>query len=215
MSLGNVDVHEARRGVEAFIEGFLTSAGLIIAIGAQNAFVLKQGLMRNQVFITALFCFVIDSFFIALGVGGFGFLVASNQILLSIAKWGGATFLFWYGIRSFRAVFRSESLRIDKSRSKPGLKETLIILSAVSFLNPHVYLDTVFLIGSIGSQFDISERPYFAFGAILASLIWFFSLAYGARLLAPLFQKPKAWQVLDFIIGCIMWAIAASLLLHI
>lgn len=198
--------------IVSLLEGALTSAGLIVAIGAQNAFVLKQGLMRNRVFVTALFCVVVDSFLIALGVGGFGSLVASNQVLLNIARWGGAAFLFWYGFRSFRSAFRAQSLQADLG-AKPGLKETILILLAVSFLNPHVYLDTVLLIGSVGAQFELQERPYFAAGAMLSSCIWFFGLSYGARFLAPLFENPKAWKILDGLIGCIMWAIATSLII--
>jgi L-lysine exporter family protein LysE/ArgO len=192
------------------IEGFLTSGGLIVAIGAQNAFVLRQGLMKHQVFLTALFCFVSDSCLILLGVGGFGSLVTSSPILLQMAKWGGTLFLFWYGLRSFRSVFKNQSVDLMKPGRplKPSLKEAFMILLAVSFLNPHVYLDTVVLIGSIGAQFGAHERPYFALGAVSSSCIWFFGLCYGARVLAPVFENPKAWKVLDFLIGCIMWSIA-------
>lgn len=192
------------------IEGFLTSGGLIVAIGAQNAFVLRQGLMRHQVFLTALFCFITDSSLIVLGVGGFGALVTTTPILLQVAKWGGTLFLFWYGIRSFRSAFKNQRVDLKKSVSslKPSLKETFLILLAVSFLNPHVYLDTIVLIGSIGAQFEIHERPYFALGAIMSSCIWFFGLCYGARVLAPIFENPKAWKALDILIGSIMWSIA-------
>jgi L-lysine exporter family protein LysE/ArgO len=194
------------------IEGFITCAGLIIAIGAQNAFVLKQGIMKHQVFMTALFCALVDACFITIGVGGFGTIVASSAILLSIAKWGGAAFLFWYGFRSFRAAFHSERLKVDRTVNKPSVKAALLTLAAVSFLNPHVYLDTIVLLGSISSQFSADKRPFFAIGAITSSFIWFFSLCYGARLLAPIFAKEKAWKVLDCLIGVTMWAIAVSLL---
>ena len=194
------------------LKGCFTSAGLIIAIGAQNAFVLKQGLMKNQVFATALFCAFVDALLIGVGVGGLGSLFTSSPILLFVAKWGGAAFLIWYGYRSFRSIFRSQALHLKAgNEDRPSLKATLLTLAAVSFLNPHVYLDTVVLLGSIGSQFTSAERPFFAAGAMIVSFIWFFSLCYGARLLAPLFQNPKAWKVLDFLIGCIMWAIALSL----
>ncbi|HSX12600.1 MAG TPA: LysE/ArgO family amino acid transporter [Rhabdochlamydiaceae bacterium] len=197
------------------LQGFFTGAGLIIAIGAQNAFVLRQGLMKNQVFITALFCTLADAALIVVGVAGLGKIMTTNPILLLVAKWGGALFLFWYGLRSFRAIFRSESLHPEKVKGpvRPSLKTTLLTLAALTFLNPHVYLDTVVLLGSIGSQFESNERPFFALGAMFASLVWFFGLCYGARLLAPFFESPKAWKVLDFGIGCIMWGIALSLLL--
>lgn len=197
-----------------FLKGCFTTASLIIAIGAQNAFVLKQGLLRNKVFVTALFCFLVDATLICIGVGGFGSLLTGSALLLSIAKWGGAAFLFWYGYRSFRSVFKSESLNVQNAKGpeRPNLKQTLLTLAAVSFLNPHVYLDTVLLIGSIGSQFESSGRTFFACGAMLTSLFWFFGLCYGARLLAPIFQKDLSWKILDGLVGLMMWLIAFSLI---
>lgn len=198
--------------IAPFVEGWGTSSGLIISIGAQNAFVLKQGILRNYVFITALICSFIDATLISLGVGGFGAILTSNILLLSLARWGGAAFLAYYGFRSFRSALKTESLKLDRNAKPPNLKVTLITLFALSLLNPHVYLDTVVLLGSIGAQFPGHERLYFALGAMLASFTWFFTLGYGARYLGPLFQKPIAWKILDFLIGCIMWAIALSLL---
>jgi len=199
--------------VAPFVEGYGTGSGLIIAIGAQNAFVLKQGIMKNHVFVTALICSFVDALLICAGVGGFGVILTSNLLLLSIARWGGAAFLFYYGFRSFRAVFKSGPLKIHIGPERPNLRMTLATVIALSLLNPHVYLDTVVLLGSIGAQFPPSERLYFALGAMLASFIWFFGMGYGARYLAPLFQKPIAWKILDFLIGCIMWVIALSLVL--
>ena len=195
-----------------FLEGCGTGAGLIIAIGAQNAFVLKQGILKNQVFVTALFCALTDSLLISLGVGGFGELLALNPIILLIAKWGGAAFLFYYGFRAFRSVFSDHTLKMTKTGPlHPTLKESILILSALSFLNPHVYLDTVVLLGTIGAQFENMDRLFFTLGAISASFIWFFGMCYGARYLAPLFGNPNAWKILDFLIGCVMWGIAISL----
>lgn len=199
--------------VAPFVEGCGTGAGLIIAIGAQNAFVLKQGILKNYVFITVLICAFIDAFLISIGVGGFGTLLTTNKWLLAFARWGGALFLFYYGLRSFRAVFKTESLKFDATPERPDLKMTVGTVLALSLLNPHVYLDTVVLLGSIGAQFPASERIFFALGAMLASFVWFFTLGYGARYLSPLFQRPLSWKILDFLIGCIMWAIALSLLL--
>lgn len=197
--------------VTSYLEGCATGAGLIIAIGAQNAFVLKQGILKNHVFITALICSLIDAILISIGVGGFGALLATNVLLLSLAKWGGAVFLIYYGFRSFRAVFKSESLHLERGSERPGLKVTLLTALALSLLNPHVYLDTVVLLGSIGAQFSGSQRLFFALGAMTASFAWFFTMGYGARYLAPLFQRPIAWKILDFLIGCVMWTIAFSL----
>jgi L-lysine exporter family protein LysE/ArgO len=199
--------------IAPFIEGCGTGAGLIIAIGAQNAFVLKQGILKNYIFITVFICALIDALLICVGVGGFGTILTSNIFLLTTARWGGAAFLFYYGFRSFRSVFKTESLHLEASREPPNLKVTLTTILALSLLNPHVYLDTVVLLGSIGAQFCLSERPFFALGAIFASFIWFFGLGYGASYLRPFFQKPLSWKILDFLIGCVMWAIALSLVL--
>ena len=195
------------------LEGFASGAGLIIAIGAQNAFVLKQGLLKNHVFATVLICAVIDALLITLGVAGFGKVLTSNYYLLEAARWGGVGFLSYYGFRSFQAVFKTESLNLKSSKSEvPNLKVSITTILALSLLNPHVYLDTVVLVGSIGAQFSAFERPYFALGAIVASFVWFFSMGYGARYLGPLFQKPLSWKILDFIIGCVMVLIALTLI---
>lgn len=195
-----------------FIEGCGTGAGLIIAIGAQNAFVLKQGILKNHVLITVLLCACIDALLINLGVAGFGSFLTSNMTLLLISKWGGVAFLAYYGFRSFRAVFTDQNLKMEGGFERPTLKMTLVTTVAVCLLNPHVYLDTVVLLGSIGAQFPYPERSFFAFGAMAVSFVWFFTLGFGARYLAPLFEKPIAWKILDFIIGCIMWLIALSLI---
>jgi L-lysine exporter family protein LysE/ArgO len=196
------------------IQGFLIGAGLIISIGAQNAFVLKQGLKKNHVFATALFCSIADAFLIIIGAAGLGELISKNQTLLLIAKWGGATFLFWYGLRAFRAMLQPESLETSQAheRSSHSLQRCLLTLAALTFLNPHVYLDTVLLLGTIAAQFELGQRTFFAMGAIIASFCWFFCLCYGARLLAPLLKSHRSWKVIDLLTGCIMWAIALSLI---
>lgn len=196
-----------------FIQGCGTGAGLIIAIGPQNAFVLKQGVLKNHVFVTVLVCAFIDALLISIGVGGFGTILTSNLTLLTLARWGGAAFLFYYGFRSFRSVFKSEFLKIDSGPERPSLELTLATVFALSLLNPHVYLDTVVLLGSIGAQFPSEKRFFFALGAMVSSFVWFFGMGYGARFLAPLFQKPFSWKILDFLIGCIMWVIGFSLVL--
>ncbi|MBS0185718.1 MAG: amino acid transporter [Proteobacteria bacterium] len=194
------------------LKGFGTGASLIIAIGAQNAFVLKQGLLKNHVFVTALICALIDTLLIGAGVGGFGELVSLNPLFLTLTTWGGAAFLFCYGARSFYSVFSTQTLDVRASSKQISLKATLLTLCALSFLNPHVYLDTVVLLGGISAQFQGEGRLWFALGAMTASFIWFFTLGYGARFLTPLFKKPIAWKILDFLIGCTMFGIAISLL---
>jgi len=196
-----------------FLEGFITGAALIIAIGAQNAFVLRQGIIRNHVFAVTLICILIDASLIAVGVGGFGAILTQNQILLISAKWGGAGFLIYYGFLSFRAMLKNEALEIDLEGKKLSLKAAMVTVLALSLLNPHVYLDTVVLLGTIGAQELLEHRPFFVAGAIVASVLWFAALGYGARFLQPFFRKPSAWKILDFITGIIMWMIAISLVL--
>jgi L-lysine exporter family protein LysE/ArgO len=191
-----------------FWEGCATGAGLIIAIGAQNAFVLKQGIMKNHVFATVFICCLIDAILIALGVGGFGAFLTSSPFLLSVAKWGGVGFLILYGLRSFWAVLKTESLTVEGGRERPDLKASILMILAFSLLNPHVYLDAVLLLGSIGAQFPEDERPFFALGAIAVSFVWFFAMGYGARFLAPLFAKPLSWKILDVVTGAIMLLLA-------
>ena len=196
-----------------FLKGFSLGASLIIAIGSQNAFVLRQGLRREHVLPVCLVCFACDALLILLGVAGLGTLVSSSRLLMQIALWGGGIFLFAYGIRAFRSAFRPQSMEVDEtSNPASGLRWAILTTLALTLLNPHVYLDTVVLLGSISGQFPAPERPAFALGAVSASLVWFFGLGYGARILTPLFRRELSWRVLDLLIGCVMWGIAASLL---
>ncbi|MBI3742517.1 MAG: amino acid transporter [Chloroflexi bacterium] len=195
-----------------YLSGFGLGAGLIIAIGAQNALVLQHGLKRRAVFLTAFICTLCDAALILLGVGGLGAIIAQLPALATVTTLGGALFLFLYGARSFRAAFRSASLDPDARASQPMDRRAIILaVCAVSLLNPHVYLDTVVLVGSVGAAYPVPERAAFAFGAISASFVWFFGLAYGAALLAPVFRNPRAWRALDIGVGIVMWAIAFSL----
>ena len=195
-----------------FIKGMGIGAGLIIAIGAQNAFVLKQGLLRQHVLTCVLICTLCDIVLISAGIAGMGTLISNSPQLLLVAKLGGAAFLLFYGLRSARAAFKSQAMQVD---AQNVTSHAAIIAMAFSFslLNPHVYLDTVVLLGSIGGQQVGNARIAFALGAISASIIWFFSLGFGARLLQPLFAKPIAWRILDGLIALVMWSLAASLLL--
>lgn len=205
---------EMAREFLTLLQGFALGASLIIAIGAQNAFVLRQGLKRQYVFVVALLCTLCDAVLIVLGVAGLGAIITSLPVLTLIATWGGAAFLLFYGLRSFRAAFHSQKLETQETTpAAVRLRDIVLSVLAFSLLNPHVYLDTVVLIGSIGAHYAGVERLLFAVGATLASLTWFFALAYGAAWLAPLFRHPLSWKILDFLVGCIMWAIAASLIL--
>lgn len=197
--------------MSAFVPGFLLSLSLIVAIGAQNAFVLRQGLRREHVFWVCLTCGVSDALLIAAGVAGFGALAEAVPWFETLMRYGGAAFLIVYGAMNAQSAWRGgNTLEAARADPKP-LGQTLLILLTITFLNPHVYLDTLVLIGSISAQYD--DRMAFGAGAVLASITFFFALGYGARLLEPLFAKPISWRILDGGIALTMWAIAASLLL--
>ena len=200
-----------------YLRGLGFGASLIVAIGAQNAFVLRQGLQRRFLFPVALGCSLCDAFLIALGAGGFGALVGAFPAVTRLAAVGGALFLLFYGGRSFWSASRSSVSALETpekdAEGSRSLRKTLLLVLAFSLLNPHVYLDTVVLLGSVAGQYTARPRIMFALGAASASFLWFFGLTYGAARLAPLFRKPSAWRVLDALIGCVMWTIAASLLL--
>jgi L-lysine exporter family protein LysE/ArgO len=194
-----------------FLQGAGLGGGLIVAIGAQNAFVLSQGVRRNHPLPIALLCGFCDALLILLGVSGVGRLVASNPLLGQIAVWGGALFLFWYGLRSLQSALRGGLLDTEKT-SSPSLRAVLGATLAVSLLNPHVYLDTLVLLGGISGQFPEQERYLFGLGAMTASFAWFLILSLGAGFLAPLFRQPVAWRILDSLVFLTMWSLALSLL---
>lgn len=195
----------------AFLPGFLLSLSLILAIGAQNAFVLRQGLRQEHVFAVCLVCAVSDALLIAAGIAGFG--LASNALpwLEPVLRYGGALFLFVYAARSLRSALRNHGSLTPSSRQAAGLGATLAACLAFTWLNPHVYLDTVVLLGSISSQYE-GQKTAFALGAMTASFLFFFTLGFGARLLRPVFASQTAWRVLDALVGVAMLAIALKLI---
>lgn len=197
--------------MQGFIAGISLGFSLILAIGAQNAFVLRQGLKRQYVFLVFIICALSDAVLIALGVMGFSEIIVALPWLEPAARYGGAAFLFIYGANSLWHAL-SETERLTASNEAVGSAKTIALTClAFTWLNPHVYLDTVFLLGAISTQYPGQEIQFTA-GGVSASFIFFGGLAYGARLLAPIFSKPMAWKVFDAIIACIMWAIAARLI---
>jgi len=197
--------------MHALLFGFSLGFSLILAIGAQNAFVLKQGLKGEQVFLVCLICAVSDALLILIGVSGFHVLVASFPSIVAVARFGGAAFLFVYGLISFYNALRvQQGMRPSEIRSNSAWQAALTCL-AFTWLNPHVYLDTVVLLGSVSTQFG-DQVAWFAAGAMSASFVFFFTLGYGAGLLRPIFAEARAWRILDFLIGCIMWGIALRLI---
>ena len=194
------------------LTGFATAFALILAIGAQNAFVLRQGLARAHVFWLCLLCATSDALLITAGVLGFGYIVTLYPMLPQIMAWGGAAFLLVYGALRLWAAWKGE-YAMQLAGKSAGLWATLATGAAFTWLNPHVYLDTLALIGAVSTQYvDPVEKTAFGIGAVTSSFVFFFSLGYGARLLAPIMQSERAWRVLDVLIGLVMWALAAKLL---
>lgn len=198
--------------MNAVLEGLLVGLSLIVAIGAQNAFVLRAGLQRQYPFIIALVSTLGDVLLITLGALGLGGLIAANPVLRTLATWGGAAFLFWFGFRTLRSALRGAPHDLAAPATPPTARSAALTALGFSLLNPHAYLDTVVLLGTVASRHIGAERVAFTLGASLASAAWFFALAYGAGRLVPLFQRPVAWHLLDVLIAAIVWGLAVRLL---
>lgn len=197
----------------AFVKGFAVGVSLLVVIGAQNAHVLRMGLQRQHVFLTALICALCDAILIVLGISGLGLLITASPMLLLAVKYGGAAFLFYYGWRSLRSALKQQKMTLAQTPVNYTARQAVMTVLAMSLLNPHVYLDTVMLIGTVGAQEVGWNKLAFGGGAAFASLCWFFALAYGARLLIPVFARPRAWQILDCLVALIVWSIGLSLLI--
>ena len=193
----------------AILPGFLTGLSLIMAIGAQNAFVIRQGLTRKHVLLVVAICALSDAFLILIGVAGLGVLISSLPWLLEIVRWFGVAYLTWFGIKSLRSAFKTQSL--DASGVQSGSAKTVVLsVLGFTFLNPHVYLDTVILLGSIGNQFGV-DKWWFALGGMVASIVWFSSIGFGAKAASRFMAKPVFWKVLDLVIAAVMFGIAIML----
>ncbi len=195
-----------------FVPGFLLGLSLIVAIGAQNAFVLRQGLRQEHVLIVCATCALSDALLIAAGVAGFGAIIATVPWIDPVMRYGGAAFLLVNGARAFRSAWKGGGTLIAADAPVSSALATFAACLAFTWLNPHVYLDTVVLLGSVSTQYA-GGKPAFAAGAMTASCLFFFSLGYGARLLRPLFARPAAWRALDLVIGVVMCTIALSLVI--
>lgn len=194
----------------ALATGLVTGLVLIVAIGAQNAFVLRQGLARAHVGVVVAVCLVSDAVLITAGVAGIGALVEQAGWLLQAARWGGVAFLATYGVLSVRRALRPEALRAADTGAGTRRRAVLTAL-ALTWLNPHVYLDTVLFLGSVATTHGADERWWFGLGAVLGSAVWFLGLGYGARRAHRLLSRPRAWQVLDALIGVVMLLLAVGL----
>ncbi len=195
---------------QSYLNGLLVAFGLIMAIGTQNAFVLAQSLRREHHLPVAAFCVVCDALLVAAWVFGLATLLAQNPLLLSVARWGGAVFLLWYGTQALRRAFSTSSLEHSASQTARSLKAVMLSALAVTLLNPHVYLDTVLLIGSLGAQQSVPGA--YVVGAASASLMWFFTLALGAAWLAPWLARPNTGRILDLLVAVMMYAVALQLI---
>lgn len=194
---------------QSYLNGLLMAAGLIIAIGAQNAFVLAQSLRREHHLPVAALCVLCDALLVAAGVFGLATLLAQNPVLLAIARWGGVAFLLWYGVKALRRAINPSILDQSAEAGPRSRRAVLLAALAVTLLNPHVYLDTVLLIGSLGAQQTVPGA--YALGAASASLVWFFALALGAAWLAPWLARPATWRLLDLAVALMMFGMAAQL----
>ena len=198
--------------ISAFFTGFFLGISLIVAIGAQNAFILRQGIIGQHVFYVALFCAISDTILISLGVTGISFFLDNFVSEISNILFGlSSIWLSGYGILRLKTVFKSNTTLEIETSSLKGLLPTLSIVAVLTFANPHVYLDTMILIGSVSQQFSEENKLAYVLGASLASFVFFFSLAYGAKLLAPIMKHPFSWRILDCLIAFIMFTIAFKL----
>ena len=201
----------SRRKMNAhYLAGLSSGLALIIAIGAQNAFVLRQGLRREHLLPIVLICACADLTLIAAGIAGLGLMIERYPALLTLARYGGAAFLLLYGLSAARRAWSGETLTVAEN-SGVSLFAAVTTCLALTFLNPHVYLDPVVLLGALANQHGVTGRWWFGLGAASASFIWFFALAYGARLLTPFFQQKRAWQLLDSGVAIVMVTLACGL----
>jgi L-lysine exporter family protein LysE/ArgO len=198
--------------VIALVPGLLTGLSLIIAIGAQNAFVIRQGLSRSNVLLVVLICAASDALLIFLGTGGLGTLIQSKPDLLEFIRWFGVLYLTWFGAKAMRSVLSNQSLEVGEGTTS-SKKAAILSVLGFTFLNPHVYLDTVILLGSIANQFE-EDRWFFALGASIGSFLWFSAIGFGAKAVSRFMSRPIFWKILDSIIAVVMFSVAIFLALY-
>jgi len=198
-------------GFFILVKGFALGLSMIVPIGSQNAMILNQGIARNHHLTTAALFASYDILLIALGVMGGSLLLSSNNMAFNILSWGGIIFLLSYGALSFQQAMNNSTDNKSNSSTKKSYKVVIITTLIVTFLNPHVYVDTVMVIGSVGGQYQDNNKLFFMIGTMLASIVWFFALAIGAAKLSVQLSKPKVKRFIDIVIALIMWSIAWSL----
>ena len=203
--------------ISEILRGALISASLIIAIGAQNLFVLKQGLLRNHIFYVSVICFICDFVLMSIGILGVGTFISTNPLITNILAILGALFLLWYGFKAFKSAIKgTSSMQVQSQDSNDNsLVKVILATLAITLLNPHVYLDTVVIVGGIAGTLSSEQKIAFLIGAVCVSFIWFFSIGYGARLLTPLFKQKRMWVILDCLVGLVMFYIAYRLIMYV
>lgn len=200
--------------LSAMLQGIFLGAGMIIPIGAQNAYILGQGINRNHHLLAATLCIICDITLIMAGIFGASILISSSDLLMRIITWGGVLFLSFYGFISFNNFLKNSYEQSHKKNSFKSKKVVIATTLAVTLLNPHVYLDTVMILGSVGGQFEGDARLAFAVGTIIASIMWFYGLATCAAKMGSLLSRPSVLRGIDFVVGCIMWFIAFTLYMN-
>lgn len=202
----------------ALINGFLISLGLIVAIGPQNAYVIRKGLKQRHVFLVTTICFVSDALLIALGAAGVGALLQQGTAAAAVVSLVGGLFLLWYGAVSFKDALHPKTLTqkdiAEAGKQAHGKDWPVVVLTvlAFTFLNPHVYVDTLVVLGGLSATYEDAERLYFAAGAIAASAAWFYGIGYGAGFFSKTFENPAAWRILDLFVAIVVWAAAVYLI---
>ena len=199
------------------LRGAMISGSLIIAIGAQNLFVLKQGLLKNHIFFVSAICFICDFTLMSSGIMGVGTFISANPFITNILAILGALFLIWYGFNALKSAIKgTSSMQIESQDTKNNsLLKVVLATLAVTLLNPHVYLDTVVIVGGIAGTLTSEQKIAFLIGAVCVSFIWFFGIGYGARLLTPLFKQKRMWVILDCLVGLVMFYIAYRLIMYV
>ena len=197
--------------IATYIQGFGIGAGLIIVIGAQNAFVLSQGIKKEYHWLVPLICSLCDCILIIVGAAGMGVLIAEHPSLTRITGWVGAVFLAGYGTRAYVSAFSSRFLAENTEKRTRSLRNVVLTTLALTLLNPHVYLDTIVLLGSVSSRYMGTHKALFALGACSASIVWFFFLSFAGTLARPVFRNPVFWKILDLLLGTVMWFIAFAI----
>ena len=199
------------------LRGAMISGSLIIAIGAQNLFVLKQGLLKNHIFFVSAICFICDFTLMSIGIMGVGTFISANPFITNILAILGALFLIWYGFNALKSAIKgTSSMQIEYQDTKNNsLLKVVLATLAVTLLNPHVYLDTVVIVGGIAGTLTSEQKIAFLIGAVCVSFIWFFGIGYGARLLTPLFKQKRMWVILDCLVGLVMFYIAYRLIMYV